>query len=138
MAEEVAAFNSLLKKQKRPYILIGVGRWGTLDPWLGIPVTWDQISGALAIVETSFKEFEVAPSQGSHFFQNITSFGISYFTVSSGNESSIRWEWLREQPAASARRYVRHLRFEQPMTILVNGHKNWGVVTMPGVEGSSD
>ena len=134
VAEEVAAFNTLLKKQKRPYILVGVGRWGTLDPWLGIPVGWEQISGAVAIVESSFRDFEVSPSQGSHFFQNITSFNVSYFTVNSTTESAIRWDWLRAQPETSARKYVRHLRFEKPLTVLINGHKNRGVITMPGVD----
>ena len=74
-------FYSQLISQKRPYLLVGVGRWGSLDPWLGIPVGWEQIAGARAIVETSFKDMSVEPSQGSHFFQNITSFMIGYFTV---------------------------------------------------------
>jgi len=81
VAAEVASFNAQLIKEKKPYILVGVGRWGSLDPWLGIPVNWDQIAGAKAIVETSFKDLAVEPSQGSHFFQNITSFMIGYFTV---------------------------------------------------------
>jgi len=73
-ASEISRLNSNLLDKNIPYVLIGVGRWGSLDPWLGIPVTWDQISGAAAIVESGFADFNVAPSQGTHFFQNITSF----------------------------------------------------------------
>jgi hypothetical protein len=80
-ANEVAYFNAKLLKQNKPYLLIGVGRWGSFDPWLGIPVTWDQISGAKAIIESNFHDFDVEPSQGSHFFQNLTSFKVGYFTV---------------------------------------------------------
>src|SRR5690606_9663130 len=80
-AEEVSRLNSKLLSLQRPYILIGVGRWGSLDPWLGIPVTWDQIAGASVIVESGFRDLNVTPSQGSHFFQNITSFRVGYFTV---------------------------------------------------------
>jgi len=135
VAEEVAAFNALLRKQK-PYVLIGVGRWGTLDPWLGIPVTWDQISGAVAIVEASFKDFEVAPSQGSHFFQNLTSFNIGYFTINAQTDGYINWEWLRTQEPQSQRRFTRHYRFEKPIKVLINGHKNRGVITLPGIDES--
>ncbi|HAR42905.1 MAG TPA: histidine kinase, partial [Bdellovibrionales bacterium] len=135
-AEEVAAFNALLRKQKKPYVLIGVGRWGTLDPWLGIPVTWDQISGAVAIVEASFKDFEVAPSQGSHFFQNLTSFNIGYFTINAQTDGYINWEWLRTQEPQSQRRFTRHYRFEKPIKVLINGHKNRGVITLPGIDES--
>jgi hypothetical protein len=80
VAHEVSMFNTKLVDENRPYLLVGVGRWGSLDPWLGIPVTWDQIAGAKAIVETEFREMSVTPSQGSHFFQNITSFMVGYFT----------------------------------------------------------
>jgi len=133
VAEEVAAFNALLTKQNRPYLLIGVGRWGTLDPWLGIPVTWDQISGAVAIVEASFRDFEVAPSQGSHFFQNLTSFDVGYFTVNA-QHGFIDWNWLREQPAVSTRNFTRHIQLDKPLRVLINGHKNRGIITKPGTD----
>ncbi len=81
VALEVSQYNSELLKKEKPYLLIGVGRWGTLDPWLGIPVEWEQIAGARVIVESSFVDMEVTPSQGSHFFQNLTSFMIGYFSV---------------------------------------------------------
>ena len=91
-AQEISEINARLLSEKRPYVLIGLGRWGSRDPWLGIPVTWEQISGASVIVESGFKDIDVTPSQGSHFFQNITSFRIGYFTVnSSNNPGFIDW-----------------------------------------------
>ncbi|MGE5680996.1 MAG: PEP/pyruvate-binding domain-containing protein [Bacillota bacterium] len=134
-AYEVGLFNSRLLAQKKPYILIGVGRWGSMDQWLGIPVTWDQISGASAIVESGFKDFVVTPSQGSHFFQNITSFRVGYFTVNSQhNQGFIDWAWLSDQPVEAAARYTKHLHFDEPITIKLNGHKNKGVILKPGIE----
>jgi hypothetical protein len=134
VAQEVSALNAKLLAQKRPYILIGVGRWGSLDHWLGIPVTWDQISGAVAIVEAGFKDFNVTPSQGSHFFQNITSFRVGYFTVNSlGHQGFIDWEWLSAQKSIEEREFTRHLRFTTPMTVKINGHQNIGIITRPGM-----
>ncbi len=132
-AHEVSMMNAKLVSQKRPYVLIGVGRWGSLDHWLGIPVTWDQISGAAVIVESGFKDFSVTPSQGSHFFQNITSFRIGYFTVNQMNNlGSIDWNWLACQRAAEAMEYTRHLQLIEPLTVKINGHKNKGVILKPG------
>lgn len=134
-ALEVAAMNAKLVAEKRPYVLIGVGRWGSLDHWLGIPVSWDQISGASVIVESGFKDFNVTPSQGSHFFQNITSFRVGYFTVNSFTKLGfIDWEWLQAQPAIEEMEYTRHLRFEKPLTAKINGHKNKGVILKPAGE----
>ncbi len=94
-AKEIAYFNGKLIKKNREYLLIGLGRWGTLDPWLGIPINWEEISGAKAIVESNFKDFDVEPSQGSHFFQNLTSFKVGYFTVNSHKGNGfIDWAWL--------------------------------------------
>ncbi len=133
VAQEVSQLNTKLLTQKRPYVLIGVGRWGSLDQWLGIPVMWDQISGASAIVESGFKDFEVTPSQGSHFFQNITSFRIGYFTVNSfTHHGFIDWEWLAQQPAVEELAFTRHLRFDEAITVKINGHKNVGVILKPG------
>ncbi|NUN10697.1 MAG: histidine kinase [Ignavibacteriaceae bacterium] len=134
VAREVSAYNNQLVDAKRPYLLVGVGRWGSFDHWLGIPVTWDQIAGAAVIVESGFKDFAVTPSQGSHFFQNITSFRVGYFTINENDKNSfIDWEWLNEQKALSAMDYVKHLRFEKPITVKIRGHENWGVITRPGV-----
>lgn len=132
VASEVSSFNSQLISENRPYLLIGVGRWGSLDPWLGIPVHWEQIAGARAIVETSFKEMSVEPSQGSHFFQNITSFMIGYFTINSHKDRGyLDWEWLLKQKPFAQKTFTRHLRFEKPIVIKMNGHQNKGVILKP-------
>lgn len=136
-AHQVAQFNEKLLTLKRPYLLIGVGRWGSLDPWLGIPVKWDQISGAKIIIEAGFRDMEVDPSQGSHFFHNITSFRVSYFTVNSmAQEGYVDWEWLRARPAEEEKRYVRHIRLSRPITAKINGHQNRGIILKP--EADSD
>jgi hypothetical protein len=133
VAAEVAHLNAKLLTERRPYLLIGVGRWGSLDHWLGIPVTWDQISGASTIVESGFKDFSVTPSQGSHFFQNITSFRIGYFTVNSASGTGyIDWDWLAAQPPVELLQFVRHLRFTIPLHIRINGHQNRGIILKPG------
>jgi hypothetical protein len=128
----VSTFNNRLITEGRPYLLIGVGRWGSLDPWLGIPVAWKDIAGARAIVEAGFKEIAVAPSQGTHFFQNITSFMVGYFTVNAhANLGFLDWDWLAHQPALDAGQLTRLVRFEQPLTIKINGHLNKGVILKP-------
>lgn len=137
-AREVAQFNSQLVAMQRPYILIGVGRWGSKDEWLGIPVTWDQIAGASVIVESAFKDFDVTPSQGSHFFQNITSFRVGYFTVNSFNGlGSIDWEWLQECHPAGSMKFTSHYQFEQSLLVKISGAENRGVIFKPGRGGNS-
>ncbi len=132
VAREVGQFNSKLVTEGKSYILIGVGRWGTLDPWLGIPVRWDQISGAKAIVESGFKDFAVEPSQGSHFFQNLTAFMVGYFTVNPHtNQGFVDWEWLRSQPAVEEKVYTRHLQFSNPLVVKMNGHQHSGIILKP-------
>jgi hypothetical protein len=133
VAQEISAVNSKLLAERRPYVLIGVGRLGSLDHWLGIPVTWDQISGACVIVESGFKDFNVTPSQGSHFFQNITSFRVGYFTVNSlTGLGFIDWDWLRAQEPVEELRFTRHLRFADPITAKINGQRNKGIILKPG------
>jgi hypothetical protein len=133
VAQEISKLNSKLLLQKRPYVLIGVGRWGSLDPWLGIPVTWDQISGACVIVESGFKDIDVTPSQGSHFFQNITSFRVGYFTVNSFiHLGFIDWDWLQQQTAVEEKSCSRHIQFQDAMTVKINGRKNKGIILKPG------
>jgi CheY-like chemotaxis protein len=133
VAQEIARCNAELVAQGRPYLLIGVGRWGSADPWLGIPVTWEQIAGARVIVESGFRDFRVSPSQGSHFFQNLTSFQIGYFTVNAdAGEGFVRWDWLAAQPALSERSTVRHLRFDRPIVVQMRGMRNQGVIYKPG------
>ncbi len=133
VAMEVSKLNSKLLNERKPYLLLGVGRWGSLDPWLGIPVTWDQISGASVIVEAGFKDFQVTPSQGSHFFQNLTSFRVGYFTVNSIDHLGfIDWDWLNNQKALTELIYTKHLRFDKPISVRINGHENRGVILKPG------
>ncbi len=132
VADEVGSYNRDLTEAGRPYLLIGVGRWGSSDPWLGIPVKWDQISGARVMIETGFKDFRVTPSQGTHFFQNLISFRIGYFTVNSQLRNGfIDWKWLRRQPSAREGKYTRHLRFDRPLTVKMNGRNNKGVILKP-------
>jgi hypothetical protein len=95
-------------------------------------VTWDQIAGARAIIEAGFRDFKVAPSQGTHFFQNLTSFNVGYFTVNpEAGDGWIDWDWLSEQPALQEADGVRHLRFDEPLLIQMHGKKNQGVILKP-------
>ncbi|HSR96174.1 MAG TPA: hypothetical protein VLM79_03845, partial [Kofleriaceae bacterium] len=129
-ASELAQLNGQL--DGRPYVLIGVGRWGSTDPWLGIPVTWEQISGARVIVEAGFADFKVTPSQGTHFFQNLTSFDVGYFTVNpDAGDGFVDWGWLLSQPAVRETGYVRHLRYDKPIVVKMNGKNGEGVILKP-------
>jgi hypothetical protein len=130
VAGELAQCNARLAG--RPYLLIGVGRWGSADPWLGIPVTWEQISGARVIVEAGFSDFTVAPSQGTHFFQNLTSFNVGYFTVNpDAGDGFVDWDWLAAAPAVRETAYVRHLRFDRAVVVKMNGKQGEGVIAKP-------
>jgi hypothetical protein len=128
----VSQFNSRLIHEGRPYVLVGVGRWGSTEPWLGIPVQWSDISGARVIVEAGFKDLRVAPSQGTHFFQNLTSLNIGYFTVNEDRgEGFVDWGFLIDQPAVSEIGPVRHLRFDAPVVVTMNGSKQHGIIRKP-------
>jgi hypothetical protein len=132
VAKGVAHFNARLTQDGIPYILIGVGRWGSNDPWLGIPVEWDEISGARIIVEAGFRDFRVTPSQGSHFFQNLTAFQVGYFTVNpDAGEGFVDWEWLNAQPAVGEQGCVRHLRLASPLVGVMNGRISRGLIFKP-------
>lgn len=131
-ADQVAEFNARLLQKDVPYLLIGVGRWGSADPWLGIPVTWPEISGARAIIEADLKDMHVTPSQGSHFFQNITMSGVGYFTVGgTENVGEVDWTWLAAQPSVEQTELVRHIRLHAPLKVLMDGHRGQGVVLKP-------
>jgi hypothetical protein len=133
VAEIVARLNAQLVRAGTPYVLIGVGRWGSKDPWLGIPVTWDQVSGARVIVEAGFRDFRVTPSQGSHFFQNLTAFRIAYFTINPDlGEGLVDWAWLAAQPAVEESGPVRHLCLASPLTVAISGTRGVGVILKPG------
>jgi CheY-like chemotaxis protein len=132
VAEAVAHFNTKLSLENRPYLLIGVGRLGSNDPWLGIPVEWDEISGARVIVEAGFRDFRVIPSQGSHFFQNLMAFQVGYFTVNpDAGEGSVDWAWLTAQPSAEESGCVRHLRFDESLLVVMNGKAREGMIFKP-------
>jgi len=133
VAKAVAHFNAALSAETRPYLLIGVGRWGSNDPWLGIPVEWDEISGARVIVEAGFRDFRVTPSQGSHFFQNLAAFQIGYFTVNpDAGEGRIDWDWLSRQPCKDERGCVRHLHFDDFIRVTMNSRAGQGAIFKPG------
>ncbi len=130
VAAELAQLNAELAG--RPYLLIGVGRWGSADSWLGIPVSWEQIAGARVIVEAGFADMKVTPSQGTHFFQNLTSFHVGYFTVNpDAGEGFVDWAWLAGPPAVRETDYVRHLRFARPVVVKMNGKNGEGVILKP-------
>jgi hypothetical protein len=100
---------------------VGPGRWGPADRWLGIPVRWQDISGISAMIELRNKQLRADPSQGSHFFQNITSLGIPYITVSEDDEDFFDWEWIASLPTAQESSYLRHVRLDQPFTLKIDG-----------------
>ena len=129
---ELERINRELINQNRHYILVGPGRWGSADAWLGIPVKWSNISNARLIVECGLSNYRVDPSQGTHFFQNLTSFGVAYFTINPfQQDGSFDTVFLNAQTALYESEYVRHVRFEKPMIMKVDGRKNRGVVMKP-------
>ena len=122
IAEEVGEINNSLSKQHRPYLLIGPGRWGTEDPWLGIPVDWSQISGVKVVVETAMKNFDIEPSQGTHFFQNMISRKIGYITIPSRSKDSfLDWDWLKKQQVENGTAHVKHVSLPTPLTVKLDG-----------------
>jgi DNA-binding NarL/FixJ family response regulator len=132
MADQVGRFNQQFKDASIPYMLIGPGRWGTSDHWLGIPTKWDQISSARVIVETNYGDFVVEPSFGTHFFQNLITFQIGYLTINDSTENnSFDWDWLNSIETVSETEYIRHVRLRQPMNILIDGRHGKAVVIKP-------
>jgi len=138
IAQEIGQLNHSLKAESRGYILIGPGRWGTADEWLGIPVQWAQISSAKVIIEASPPGYEVDPSQGTHFFHNITSQGIGYLTVPPGADGDethpeyfLDGAWLDAQAAVAETEHLRHLRFEQPLRVVLNGRDGTARIGKP-------
>jgi hypothetical protein len=131
MADQLARLNGELAAGERPYLLIGFGRWGSSDSWLGIPVKWGQVSGARAIVEATLEERVIEASQGTHFFHNITSFGVGYFHVPAGADPGIRWGRLESTEAEHETEFLRHVRFENPILVKVDGRSGRGGVWLP-------
>jgi len=133
IAYEIEKINSQFVKNGKGYILIGPGRWGSSDPWLGIPVKWPQISASRLIIESGLKNYRIDPSQGTHFFQNLTSFRVGYFTINPFiGEGYYDVDFLNGLKVVSEDRYIRHLHFEEPLEILIDGRKHKGVVMKPG------
>ena len=131
IAEQIDRLNTQMRAQRRNYVLIGPGRWGSTDPWLGIPVRWTSISEAKVIVECGLDDFRVEPSQGTHFFQNLTSLGVGYLTISPYlHDGAFDSAQLDAREACFESPLVRHVRFESPLYIYVDGRKNRGIVTV--------
>jgi len=131
VADDIERINDRSLASGTNYVIIGPGRWGSSDPWLGVPVKWPHLSAARVIVEVALKNYRVEPSQGTHFFQNLTSFGVGYFTIDTnrpGEGGMLRKDILDAMPAVEETPYVRHVRFERPLRIMMDGKKQEGVV----------
>jgi len=133
VADDIERINRKLLADGKNYVLIGPGRWGSSDHYLGVPVKWPHISAARVIVEVALKNYNIDPSQGTHFFQNLTSFGVGYFTVDTNTEEGgfVNKEILDAMPAVEETQYVRHVRFDRPLRILMDGKKQEGAVLHP-------
>ncbi|MEJ2638214.1 MAG: PEP/pyruvate-binding domain-containing protein [Desulfosarcinaceae bacterium] len=131
IAREIGKFNARLVKDGRKYLLIGPGRWGSADRWLGIPVTWADISGVGAIVESASDKLSADPSQGSHFFHNITTMGINYITLSGGANGTLDWDWLQAQPIVDQSEFVTHIRLPVNLVLKVDGRSSRCVIYTP-------
>ena len=133
VADDIERINRRFLAEGRNYVLIGPGRWGSSDHYLGVPVKWPHISAARVIVEVALKNYNIDPSQGTHFFQNLTSFGVGYFTVDTNTEEGgfVNKEMLDAMPAVEETQYVRHVRFDRPLRILMDGKKQEGAVLHP-------
>lgn len=132
IAYEIEKLNRRFTEQEQSYVLVGPGRWGSSDPWLGIPVKWPHISNARVIVECGLENYRVDPSQGTHFFQNLTSFGVGYFTINPfKGDGWFDEAFLNSQPAVQETEYLRHVRFDRPIVVKMDGKRSLGVVLKP-------
>lgn len=131
IAREIEKINQQLTAEGKGYVLVGPGRWGSSDPWLGIPIKWPHITGARVIVECGLSNYRIEPSQGTHFFQNLTSFGVGYFTIQPfAGDGLFNEQYLNTLPAQTETNFVRHVRMKQPLLIKMNGRRSQGVVMM--------
>lgn len=128
IAAELAALNKKMVDEDKPYLLIVFGRLGTTDPWLGIPIAWEQVSGTRAIVEVSREDFNVVLSQGSHYFHNLINLKVSYFSIPHTSENSVDWDWLEEQELIEGTEFIKHVRLPVELAIMVDGRHGKGVV----------
>ena len=132
IAYEIEKMNRQFTGQEKSYVLVGPGRWGSSDSWLGIPVKWPHISNARVIVECGLENYRVDPSQGTHFFQNLTSFGVGYFTINPfKGDGWFDEEYLNSLPAVEETEYIRHVHFDKPIVIKMDGKRGLGVVLKP-------
>ncbi|MTU74638.1 phosphoenolpyruvate synthase, partial [Parabacteroides merdae] len=132
IAYDIEKMNRQFTGEEKNYVLVGPGRWGSSDSWLGIPVKWPHISNARVIVECGLENYRVDPSQGTHFFQNLTSFGVGYFTINPFKGDGWFDEgYLNSLPAVEETEYLRHVRFDKPVVIKMDGKKSLGVVLKP-------
>lgn len=132
IAYDIEKLNKRFLDEGKHYVLVGPGRWGSSDTWLGIPVKWPNISAARIIVEAGLTNYRVDPSQGTHFFQNLTSFGVGYFTINAFmNDGIYNQEFLNSLPAVEETKYLRWVRFESPLTVKMDGKKKLGIVALP-------
>jgi len=130
MAKEIEFLN--IKLEGKPCILMGPGRWGSADHWLGIPVKWQQISNAKVIVELGIEDFPVDPSFGSHFFQNVTSMRIGYFTVNHKKKSDdCNLKWIKSQHTQKKKKYTRLIHLENPLLVKIDGRTGTGIIQKP-------
>ena len=129
MVREISTLNQKMREEGREYVLIGPGRWGTRDPWIGIPVSWPQISMAKIIVETSLDTFPLDASSGSHFFHNVTAADVGYFSVQAGEKTgNINWEKLEAIKPIEQTTYFKHLRFKKSLCIKMDGKKRIAII----------
>ena len=129
IAEEVTRLNARMREEGRGYILVGFGRWGSSNPWLGVPVKWSDISEAKVIVECGLDNFRIEPSQGTHFFQNLTSFGVGYITVNPYiNDGVLDFAKLDVMEATYESKFIRCVRFDKPLEICIDGVANKAIV----------
>jgi hypothetical protein len=132
IAPMIEKINQKFISASKSYILAGPGRWGSTDPWLGIPVKWFQISAARVIIEAGLEKFRIDPSQGTHFFQNMTSFGVGYFTVNPYiGDGYYDVDFLSSQPVEFENEYIRHVRFDAPLLVRIDGKTSTGVIYKP-------
>ncbi|ASB51131.1 PEP/pyruvate-binding domain-containing protein [Alkalitalea saponilacus] len=132
IASEIESINDLLQKSNRPYLLVGPGRWGSQDPWLGVPVKWPQICGARAIVEMGLENYHVEPSQGTHFFQNLTSLRVAYIYLNTHlGQGKMNLEWLNEQKAVKETSHIRHVRTSSPLVLNIDGKEGKAAMLYP-------
>jgi hypothetical protein len=128
MAAEIDQMNEKMRKLKKEFVLIGPGRWGSRDKFIGIPVKWSQISNARIIVETDLSDFPLDASLGSHFFHNVTSMNVGYFSIHAGGKNFIQYELLQQQPVVEEGRFFKHVKFDNDLDIVMDGKKRKSLI----------